>query len=72
MSAYDETTDKETMAHASKKASFEGILVQGEDPKMDGFYPWDASSEYEDEKTGKVKTYKYKQSFPVLLLRDDE
>ena len=72
VSAYDETTDKETMAHASKKASFEGILVQGEDPKMDGFYPWDASSEYEDEKTGKVKTYKYKQSFPVLLLRDDE
>ena len=70
MSAYDETTDKETWSHISKKASFEGILVQGEDPKMDGFYLWDASSEYEDEKTGKAKTYKYKQSFPVRLLAE--
>ena len=66
-SAKDYTTGKSTMAHASKKVSFEGILVQGEDPKMDGFYLWDAASEYEDEKTGKAKAYKYKQSFPVIL-----
>ena len=66
-SAYDETTGKSTMVHTSKKVSFEGILVQGELPKMDGFYLWDATGEYEDEKTGKAKTYKYKQSFPVSI-----
>ena len=67
MSAYDETTEKDTWAHASKKASFEGILVQGDEPTMDGFYLWDATGTYEDEKTGKAKTYKYKTSFPVSL-----
>ena len=70
MSAYDDTTGKETTAHTSKKVSFEGILVQGEEPKMDGFYLWDATGEYEDEKTGKTKTYKYKQSFPVRLFSE--
>ncbi len=69
-SAKDYTTGKSTKAHTSKKVSFEGILVQGEDPKMDGFYLWDAAGEYEDEKTGKVKTYKYKQSFPVWLISE--
>ena len=56
------------MAHTSKKVNFEGILVQGEEPKMEGFYLWDATGEYEDPKTGKPKTYKYKQSFPVSLM----
>ena len=68
VSAYDETTDKETLAHTSKRVNFEGILVQGEEPKMEGFYLWDATGEYEDPKTGKPKTYKYKQSFPVSLM----
>ena len=72
VSAYDETKakDNETRAHASKKVSFEGILVQGEEPKMDGFYLWDATGEYEDPKTGKAKSYKYKQSFPVRLFAE--
>ena len=35
---------------------------------MEGFYLWDATGEYEDVKTGKLKSYKYKQSFPVRLL----
>jgi len=72
VSAYDETKakDNETRAHTSKKVSFEGILVQGEEPKMDGFYLWDATGEYEDEKTGKTKTYKYKQSYPVRLFAE--
>ena len=69
-SAYDDTTEKSTMAHTSKKVSFEGIFVQGEEPKMDGFYLCDAASEYEDEKIHKTKTYKYKQSFPVRLVAE--
>ena len=67
LSAYDDTNGKETLAHVSKKVSFEGIMVQGEE-SMRGFYLWDAAGEYVDEKTGKPKAYKYKQSFPVLLL----
>ena len=67
LSAYDKTTGKETMAHTSKKVNFEGILVQGEEPKMNGFYLWDATGVYEDEKTGKEKPYKYKESFPVVF-----
>ncbi len=73
VSAYDGTKPdgkRETYAHASKKVSFEGILVQGEEPKMNGFYLWDATGVYEDEKTGKEKTYKYKESFPVMLLSE--
>ena len=72
VSACDETKakDNETRAHTSKKVSFEGILVQGKEPKMDGFYLWDATGEYVDEKTGKTKTYKYKQSFPVRLFAE--
>ena len=42
-SAFDYTTGKSTMAHTSKKVSFEGIFVQGEEPKMEGFYLWDSS-----------------------------
>lgn len=70
VSAYDDTTKKETLTHTSKKVSFVGILVQGENPKMDGFYLWDAAGEYADPKTGKPKAYKYKQSFPVSLLAE--
>ena len=69
MSAYDETTDKATMAHTSKKVSFEGVVVQG-DESLRGFYLWDATGSYEDPKTGKEKTYKYKESFPVSLLSE--
>ncbi len=54
-------------AKTKKKVSFEGIFVQGEEPRMDGFYLWDEAGVYEDPKTGKMKTYKYKQSYPVNL-----
>ena len=67
MSAYDDTADKATWSHASKKVSFGGIMVQGE-KELRGFYLWDAVGAYKDEKTGKEKTYKYKQSYPVLFL----
>ena len=70
VSAYDATKDKETLTHTSKKVNFEGILVQGEEPLMDGFYLWDATGEYADPKTGKPKTYKYKLSFPVRLISE--
>ena len=68
VSAVDDSTDpmKETFAHTSKKVSFEGVVVQGSD-EMCGFYLWDASSSYEDPKTGKQKTYKYKESHAVTL-----
>ena len=67
LSAFDDTKDKATYSHTSKKVSFEGIMVQGQE-KLSGFYLWDETGVYEDEKTGKEKTYKYKQSYPVLLL----
>ena len=69
MSAYDETTDKTTMAHTSKKVNFEGIRVLGNDD-MRGFYLWDAAGSYLDEKTKKEKAYKFKMSFPVSLLSE--
>ncbi len=67
-SAYDATKAKDnaTMAHVSKKVNFEGIVVQGEG-RQRGFYLWDATGAYWDEKTRKEKTYKYKESFPVWL-----
>ena len=71
VSAYDDTTDKSTMVHTSKKVAFEGIAVQGEN-EMRGFYLWDATGTYEDEKTGKEKTYKYKESYPVFLHEESE
>ena len=67
VSAEDETTGKQTAAHVSKKVSFEGILVPGAGG-MRGFYLWDATGAYEDPKTGKEKTYKYKESHPVSLV----
>ncbi len=66
-SAHDYTTGKSTMAHTSKKVNFEGIMVQGAN-EMCGFYLWDASSVYDDPKTGKEKTYKYKESYPGYLV----
>ncbi len=66
VSAVDETTGKKTLTHASKKVSFEGILVPGME-EMRGFYLWDVTGAYDDPKTGKPKTYKYKESYPVLL-----
>ena len=66
MSAYDDIKDSATMLHTSKKVSFEGIMVQGEH-ELRGFYLWDATGLYEDEKTRRRKTYKYKISYPVLL-----
>ena len=67
-SAYDATKDKSTMAHTSKKVNFEGIWVQGSD-EMRGFYLWDATGSYDDPKTGKPKTYKYKESHAVILVQ---
>ena len=69
MSAFDATKPEgkqETWTHTSKKVNFEGVLVQGES-EMRGFYLWDATGGYEDSKPGKPKTYKYKESYPVLL-----
>ena len=66
LSAYDETTDRETMTHTSKKVNFEGIWVQGE-ASVVGFYLWDNTGLYEDPKTGAEKSYKYKESFCVRL-----
>ena len=67
-SAYDHTTGKSTMSHTSKKVNFEGIMVQGADD-MRGFYLWDATGAYDDPKTGKEKTYKYKESHSVIIAK---
>ena len=69
MSAFDETKPEgkqETWTHTSKKVSFEGVLVQGVET-LRGFYLWDATGEYTDPKTLKLKTYKYMESFSVYL-----
>ena len=68
-SSYDATKDAHALSHTSKRVSFEGIVVPGEDLK--GFYLWDASGAYTDAKTGKAKTYKYKESFPVVFISED-
>ena len=62
-SAYDETTEKTTRTHTSKKVDFEGVWVQGE--PFRGFCLMERTGTYEDPKTGKVKTYKYKESSAV-------
>ena len=69
MSAYDDTKPdgkQETVAHTSKKAAFEGIWVQGSE-SLSGFFPWESMSMYEDPKTNKEKTYKYKEIYGVTL-----
>ena len=65
-SAYDETTDSHTFAHTSKKVSFEGILVPGHG-ELNGFYVWETTGWYEDERTGALKSYKYKEPHSVYL-----
>ena len=54
------------MAHTSKKVNYEGIMVQGQE--LSGFYLWNATGSYVDEKTGKTRTFSYKQSFPVRFV----
>ena len=54
-------------AKTKKKVNFEGVLVQGRD-SLAGFYLWDAAGTYSDPKTGRPKTYKYKESHKVGLL----
>ena len=46
--------------------AFEGIVVLGAETQR-GCYLWDAVGSYIDPKTGKAKTYKYKESHPVSL-----
>ena len=67
LSMYDATTLTESWTHTSKKVSFEGILIQGQD-SMNGFYLWDVTGFYYDPKTGKPKTYKYNESRPMSLI----
>ena len=43
-----------------------GDGAQGEE-SLRGFYLWDATSSYSDPKTGREKTYKYKESHVVSL-----
>ena len=50
----------------AKKANFEGIVVFGAE-SLRGFYLWEATGYYDDPKTGKPKSYKYKESYPVGL-----
>ena len=44
------------------------FLLPADNPRMSGFYLWDAAGAYEDPKTGKEKTYKYKTFHPVSLV----
>ena len=65
ISAWDETKEKETVAHTSKKASFEGVWVQGSG--LSGCFAWEQPASYVDPKTKKEKTYKYKEAYGVSL-----
>lgn len=66
VSAYDAIKDVETLQHVAKKCAYEGALVRGE-PTLRGFYLWDMTAEYEDDQTGAVKTYTFKESHPVVF-----
>lgn len=44
------------------------FLLPADNPRMSGFDLWDAADAYEDPKTGKEKTYKYKTFHPVSLV----
>lgn len=70
-SAYDESTGFSTSAHTSKNISYEGIVVQGLSG-IYGYYLWDMTGYYDDPKTGREKTYKYKQSYPFLFEPESE
>ena len=50
----------------AKKVNFEGIVVLGAE-SLRGFYPWDAVGSYVDPKSGRAKTYKYKEPRPMAL-----
>lgn len=71
LSAYDNIKDTGTMVHTSKKVSFEGVIVP-ESNAFRGFYVWDNIAEYEDEKTEKIKTYKFKESLGVVFKKEEE
>ena len=49
-----------------KRVNFEGIVASGAET-FGGFYLWDALGSYDDPKTHKPKTYKYKESHSVIL-----
>lgn len=66
VSAYDAIKDVETLQHVAKKCAYEGALVRGE-PTLRGFYLWDMTAEYEDDQTGAVETYTFKESRPVVF-----
>jgi len=66
---YESSYDATKLSHTSKKVNFEGIIVLGEAFK--GFYLWDVSGTYKDAKTGKAKTYKYKESHPVVFVSEE-
>ena len=70
VSAYDFVKETETMAHVSKKVSFEGIAVQGVDT-LRGSYLWEGSGTYVAPKTGKDVTYKVSESHAVEFERRD-
>ena len=66
-SSYDETVEKSTYKHTSKKVSFEGVMLQGDDSEpLRGFYLMTNTDGYEDEK-GRLKTYKVQSAYPVYL-----
>lgn len=61
----------EKTAHSSKKYTFEGVWVQGE-PSLKGYFLVERTGSYEDGKSGKEKTFKYKLSVPATLAPVDE
>jgi hypothetical protein len=75
VSAQDLTTDKETLKHESKSASFQGVITPTatDGTAGRGYYLWADQSEYDTGKTDKngnpvMKSYKYNNSFDFLLL----
>ena len=56
------------MSDKSVKVSFEGVMVQGEN--LQGFGTYDSSATYADPKTGKMNSYKCKDSVPVGFVRE--
>ncbi len=78
VSAYDVTTDRETLKHLSKTVKFEGVLTpyrDGGDAAGSGFFLWGGKNAYD---TGRVdrngnpvmKTYKYNDSYDLLLMAE--
>lgn len=65
-SSIDETRGTAKATHVSKRVSFEGIANPSES-LMSGFYLLKRKGAYEDEKTGKTKTFTYAESHAVKL-----